>query len=1054
MTRWLGSEELEERIARRMADLRALAGPAHRWRRSRIMAAGSGVLLLLVLGGLEMRTSFVQSLLFTQLADRMRFRADNGLNQDAIFPSHGPFDERMGYSRLPDYIDSLSSRGFAVERQARASAALELFQRLGGFPPYREKTSTGLKLLADDGQPIFTYRQPDNFYASFGEIPRAVTQSLLFVENRELLDLNHPRRNPAVEWDRLGLALITFGGRGEGASSPGGSTVATQMEKLRHSPDGRTTGPFEKLRQMTSASLRAYQDGANTVAFRRQAIVDALNLMPLAGFRGHGEVIGLGDGLTLWYGADFATVNRVLASPAGSEPELGQKGLALKQVLSLVIAQRRPAWFLGKGRGELERRAEAYLRLMIAEGVIDAGLGEAAIAARLRFNDTPPPAGGLPPPTAKAANALRLDLARLLGGATFYDLHRLDLTVETTIDAEAQKRATGMLRHLKDPEQVSALGLTGPRLLSGAEPARVNYSFTLYERGPDANYLRVRTDSLDGPLDVNAGTKLELGSTAKVRTLITYLNIIADLYRDHRVERPEALRRIAAEGDPLSAWVAGQIQEKGDKGLPAMLDAAMEKKYSAGTGERFFTAGGMHRFANFDRRHGGHMTVAHALQQSVNLVFIRMMRDIVDYHIARIPGTKGILEDPSHPARQDYLRRFIDMEGRQFLARFLPDYQSLDRPGILKHIAERAKFLRPRLAAAYRTVLPKSDYGQFSAFIRQWATTPPEDEADMRKLYETYAPDRLNLADRSYIAGIHPLELWLAGYLYEKPGASWKDIVAAGADVRQESYKWLLKPNRFAGQNRRIRTMLEQQAFVPIHKDWQRLAYPFAALIPSYATAIGTSGDRPDALAELMGIIASGGYRLPAQRIERLRFAENTPYESVMKAQPEKGEQVLRPQIAAVVRRALVDVVENGTARRAFQAIAGTDGKPMVIGGKTGTGDNRQRRFASGRRMVQSVARSRTATFAFFIGDRYFGTVTAYVEGSEAARYRFTSALPAQLFRILAPATEGVIKHDGPNPAWWAPVNAMAPETTGSLRPPLLIRKTSETGRFVLRPSP
>lgn len=1012
MARWLGTEIRDTRIIWRIGDIRRRTGMRGRRNRRRLIVA----VLLLGLGAAEMRTSWLQSLLFTEMADRMHFQVEAGTSKSIAFPNHGPFDERLGYTRLPDYVAALSTRGFAVERQAKGSSMLTRFQRMGGFPPYREKTATGLVLLDDRGEPIFTYRQPDNVYASFDEVPDLVRQCLLFVENRELLDLSHPRRNPAVEWDRFGLALITFGRRGEGQSSPGGSTVATQMEKLRHSPDGRTTGPAEKLRQMTSASLRAYRDGTNTVTFRKSAIVDALNLMPLAGFRGHGEIIGLGDGLALWYGADFREVNSVLAAPARTDAQLRDKGRALKQVLSLVIAQRRPAWFLGTGRGELERLTEGYVRLMAANRLIDRTLADSAVAARLAFNATPPAAGTLPPETAKAANALRVDLARILGGLSFYDLHRLDLRAETTIDSNAQARATDMLRSLKDPEQIAALGLTGPRLLSGVEPARVNYSFTLYERGPAANYLRIRTDSTDGSLDVNAGTKLELGSTAKARTLITYLDIIADLYEVHRRDPVAQLETIEAQGDPLSAWVAGELRAQGDMGLSALLDAAMERQYSASTGERFFTAGGMHRFANFNRRDAGQMTVAHALQQSVNLVFIRIMRDIVDYQIARIPGTKGILEDPSQPARQAYLHRFIDMEGRQYLARFLPEYRDLDQAGILKHVAERAKFLRPRLAAAYRTVLPDADYQAFSTFIRQWATSPPEDEEAMRKLYETYAPDRLNLADRSYIAGIHPLELWLAGYLYRHRGASWNDIVTAGADVRQESYRWLLKPNRFAGQNRRIRTILEQQAFVPIHQDWERLGYPFGALIPSYATAIGTSGDRPDALAELMGIIASGGYRYPQTSIERLHFAQGTPYETVLKAEPTKGERVLRPEIAAVAHRAFIDVVENGTARRAFGAVTGPDGKPMVIGGKTGTGDNRQRRFAPGRGQIESLARSRTATFVFFIEDRYFGTVTAYVEGPEAARYRFTSALPAQLFKMLAPVTEAVINRNRAKP--------------------------------------
>ena len=67
------------------------------------------------------------------------------------------------------------------------------------------------------------------------------------------------------------------------------------------------------------------------------------------------------------------------------------------------------------------------------------------------------------------------------------------------------------------------------------------------------------------------------------------------------------------------------------------------------------------------------------------------------------------------------------------------------------------------------------------------------------------------------------------------------------------------------------------EAFTEIHKHWKRLGYPFGALVPSYATAIGVSGDRPAALAELMGIIVNGGVRLPTSRIEELHFAAGTP---------------------------------------------------------------------------------------------------------------------------------------------------------------------------------
>ena len=58
----------------------------------------------------------------------------------------------------------------------------------------------------------------------------------------------------------------------------------------------------------------------------------------------------------------------------------------------------------------------------------------------------------------------------------------------------------------------------------------MTYAFTLYERGNGHNLLRVQTDNFNQPLSINDGTGLQLGSTAKLRTLINYLEIIQQLH--------------------------------------------------------------------------------------------------------------------------------------------------------------------------------------------------------------------------------------------------------------------------------------------------------------------------------------------------------------------------------------------------------------------------------------------------------------------------------------------------------------------------------------------
>ena len=96
----------------------------------------------------------------------------------------------------------------------------------------------------------------------------------------------------------------------------------------------------------------------------------------------------------------------------------------------------------------------------------------------------------------------------------------------------------------------------------------------------------------------------------------------------------------------------------------------------------------------------------------------------------------------------------------------------------------------------------------------------------------------------------------------------------------------------------------------------------------------------------------------------------------------------------------MANVVESGTARRVFKTYARSDGKAYTIGGKTGTGDHRHETYGPGGHVISSRVVNRTATFAFYIGDRFFGVISAHVPGEEAAKFDFTSALAAERWRI------------------------------------------------------
>jgi hypothetical protein len=103
-------------------------------------------------------------------------------------------------------------------------------------------------------------------------------------------------------------------------------------------------------------------------------------------------------------------------------------------------------------------------------------------------------------------------------------------------------------------------------------------------------------------------------------------------------------------------------------------------------------------------------------------------------------------------------------------------------------------------------------------------------------------------------------------------------------------------------------------------------------------------------------------------------------------------------------------VVSDGTAKRVKTAFKQSDGSVIAVGGKTGTGDQRFETYARGGRVIESRFVNRSATFVFNIGERYFGSMTAYVHGPQSGNYDFTSALPVQLLTNLAPSLMPMIE--------------------------------------------
>ncbi|MNF33448.1 Transglycosylase [compost metagenome] len=961
----------------------------------------------------EVRTSKLQAREFSSYAASLTYAMHDGPSADVVYPGEGPFDKRLGYSAMDEFLPRLLNRDYVIKQQTRFSPALMSYTKHGFFVPYPEKIQAGLSITDCKGDALYQFHYPQQLYDNFDAIPPLIVSSLLFIENRDLLDPKEPLANPAVDWPRFAMAAYTqvakmFALPGQSA---GGSTLATQLEKYRHSPDGLTISGGEKLRQMFSASVRAYQDGPQTLEARKKIVRDYLNSVPLSAVPGHGEVHGMAEGLRVWYGADFSKVNQALASTETDPASMAARGLALRQVLSLMIAQRRPSHFLSKGRNELAELTDSHIRILAAANIVDRPLADAALASKTIYRDWVAQPTIQPIVTNKGISVARSRLSLALA-RPLYDLDRLDLSATSTLQSDLQGQVSQYLRQLADPAFAEKIGLYGERLLTPTSTTQVRYSFTLFERTPDGSRVRVQTDSTDQPFDINEGSKLELGSTAKLRVLTSYLQIIAELHDRFGAQTPAELKTVEiAEMDRITRWAVDYLIQTKDRSLPAMLDAALERKYSASPGEAFFTGGGMHVFNNFRKEDNGrNPTLKEALRESINLPFIRLLRDLVRYSTYQAPNNSAqLLKDDSDPRRQEYLARFADREGTSYLLRFWKKYQRKSSQERLDTFLDSLHVTPSRLAAVHRYLYPEANQATFNTFVRAHLNKEKDKkkqavtDARLDAMYYDYGPGKYDLPDQGYVARVHPLDLWLLGYLLNNPDAQFKDAVKASQFERQEVYSWLFKSRHKGARDSRVRTMVEIEAFLDIHRRWKQVGYPFDHLVPSLATAIGSSGDRPAALAELMGIIQNDGVRLPTLRIDTLHFAADTPYETQLISDPDKGKRILPSEVAAALRGALSQVVEAGTARRISGSFKLANGHVLVMGGKTGTGDNRIEAFGAGGRMISSKAVNRTATFVFFIGDNHFGTLTAFVPGKAAEQFKFTSALPVQVLKGMAP---------------------------------------------------
>src|SRR4029079_2831687 len=111
-------------------------------------------------------------------------------------------------------------------------------------------------------------------------------------------------------------------------------------------------------------------------------------------------------------------------------------------------------------------------------------------------------------------------------------------------------------------------------------------------RRPEGDVVSVVADDNDRQFDLNTGMRMQLGSTAKLRTMEHYFEILERMQKELApLDRDALAERIRDARDPITRWTAEQLLGDPEMSLDSLLARSLDHEYSASPGEVFFTGG-------------------------------------------------------------------------------------------------------------------------------------------------------------------------------------------------------------------------------------------------------------------------------------------------------------------------------------------------------------------------------------------------------------------------------------------------------------------------------
>ena len=225
--------------------------------------------------------------------------------------------------------------------------------------------------------------------------------------------------------------------------------------------------------------------------------------------------------------------------------------------------------------------------------------------------------------------------------------------------------------------------------------------------------------------------------------------------------------------------------------------------------------------------------------------------------------------------------------GTPLPGRFWNDYAGLTPQEALDQLARRTRPAARRLAVIYLTARPEASRAELGDFLVHHLPPSSVDDDELWDLWREYGPAvfrcRTGDTSRAFIrwsCGSSPISRTI------RTRSRSEVIEASGPMCGRRS---MAGSSRAATCTSRTRASASCSRRMPSTGS-SRIGGGRAILSVTschhMARAIGSSGDRPDALADLMGIILNDGVRLPNVDLQRLHFAADTPYETDMTLKP------------------------------------------------------------------------------------------------------------------------------------------------------------------------